>query len=93
MPAETALAPIAVPTGEIDLADYTFPNPGFIGSLGHLADELVAGRSGKTVVSTLEFEVGGTDSGGQQTNPGESLGYARQRLLADLNASRFQVNG
>jgi hypothetical protein len=93
MPAEAALAPLAMPTGQIDFAYDAFPDPRFVGGLRYLAHELVTGRTGESVVSALKFEIGGADSGREQANPGESLGYARQRLLANLHAPGFEVNG
>ena len=91
--AEAALAPVTVSAGEIDFADHPFPNPSFVGGLRDFAHEFVAGRAGKAVVSALQLEVGGADSGGEQANPGETLGYTRQRDLAKLHTARFQVNG
>ena len=45
----------------------------------------MAGRTGKAIVSTLQLEVGGADSGGEQANPGESFRNTWQRDAADLD--------
>ena len=60
------------------------PDPRFASvSLDHFADEFMSGRAGESVVATLKFEIGGADSGGEQTNSGEAFRYARQRLAAE----------
>ena len=91
--AEAALAPIAMSAGEIDLADDPFPDPRFVGGLRDFADEFVAGCAGKSVVSALKLQIGGADSGGEQTNSGESFRNTRQRNPAEPYPARFEMNG
>jgi hypothetical protein len=79
--------------GEIDFAGYALTNPGLVFRLGHFTDEFMAWRAGKTIVSALEFEISGTDSGRQQADARESLGNARQTLFPNFHASGFEVNG
>jgi threonine synthase len=81
-----------MPARQIDFAHDPFPNPRFVGGVGDFTHEFVAGRAGKAVVSALKFKVGGTDSGGQQPNPGKAFGYTRQSLLTDLHAAGFEMN-
>jgi len=87
MASETASAPFAVTAGEIDFAGYALP------SLHDLTDEFMARRSGKAVVSTLQFQIGGADPSGQQPNASEALGDAGQRLAAHFDAARLKMNG
>jgi threonine synthase len=89
---EAALAPIAFSASQVDLTHYASPNPRFVGGVGDFADELVTGSARETVVSALELEIRGTDSGSEQANPSESFGYAGQREAAKLDFSGFQVN-
>jgi hypothetical protein len=75
-----------MPAGEVDFTDDALANPRFVGGLGNLADEFVAGGAGESVVAALQLEVGGADAGGKQANAGETFGNARKGLLADLDA-------
>jgi hypothetical protein len=58
MASEAASAPFAVAAGEIDFAGDALP------TLDDLTDEFVARCSREAVVSTLQFEVRGADTGG-----------------------------
>jgi hypothetical protein len=79
--------------GEIDFAHDPLSDPRFVFCLGNLPHEFVAGSSGKPVVSALELEIGGADSGGEQPDACESMWDPRQRLLANFHASGFEVYG
>ena len=64
--AEAACAPIAVSTSKIDFAGYPTSDP-LVANPGdryHFAYELMSRSSGEAIVSTLQFEIGGTYSGG-----------------------------
>jgi hypothetical protein len=64
--AETTLTPVAVPAGQVDFAGYPTPDPLCIGAgdRNHFAYELMSRSSGEAIVAALQFEVGGTYSGG-----------------------------
>ncbi len=81
MAAEAARAPIAMAASEIDFAGDALADPRSVGGVRDFADEFVAGRAGESVVSALKFEIGGTDSGGEQADAREAFRDARQRLL------------
>ena len=89
--AQAALAPFAMSAGEIDLAHYPLPDPRFVGGLGHFAHEFVARRSGKSVVAALQFQVGGTDPGGQQANSCKTPIHAAKGG-AEPHTARFEMN-
>src|SRR4051812_41246719 len=91
--AEAALAPIAMSAGEVDLTDDSLPNPRLVCGLCDFADKFVARRAEEPVVSALEFQVGGTDSRGEQADSRKTFRHSRQRNLAEPHASRFQMNG
>jgi len=59
----------------------------------HFADEFVTWSARETVVSTLQFEISGTDTRGKQADAGEALGHAGQRLAAHFHAPGFEMNG
>jgi hypothetical protein len=89
---QTTAAPITRPTREIDLANHAPPHPflaGIIGHGDHFAHEFVPWSSRKSVVSELQFQIGGADSTGQQPDARETFGQARQAFAANLDASQM----
>ncbi len=93
--AEAARAPVAMSTRQVDFAGYAASDPlcAAAGDGYHFAYEFVSGRAGESVVSALQFEIGGTDPRREQTDAGEALGYARERLAAHFDAAGFEMNG
>jgi hypothetical protein len=77
--------------GEIDFAGDAFSYPRCIFGLGHFADEFMAGSTAKTVISALQFQIGGADSCGQQANARKALGNSRKRLPSQFDASVFKM--
>jgi len=94
MASEAARAPFAMTAGKIDFAGDTTPDPlWFRRTVYDLTDEFVTGRAGEAVVSTLQLEIRGTDSGGQQANAGEAFRDAGERLAAHFDAPGCKMNG
>jgi hypothetical protein len=92
MPAKFPSAPLARAARKVDLARDSLSDPGAVFSFGHLADKLMPGGSGETVVAALKFEIGGADARAKKTDSRKSMRNARQRPSLDLHASRLQMN-
>jgi threonine synthase len=92
VPAEATRAPLASAACQVDLARDAAADPGRVVRIRHHANELVTGGSAKSVVSALEFEIGGADAGREQTNSSESGSDAGQRLLAHFDAAVFKMH-
>src|SRR5436309_305815 len=84
--AEPARAPCAAAVSQIDFTRHAGADPGGIFSIGAFAGEFVSGRAGEAVVAALQLEIGRAYSGGQQTNPRESLGNSRQWAAPDVHS-------
>jgi hypothetical protein len=65
--AQASLAPFAVPAGEVNFAGYAASDPFRAGSRNrhHFANEFMSWGPGESIVAALQFEIGGTDTGGQ----------------------------
>jgi hypothetical protein len=93
MPAQAATAPLAPAAGQVDLANHAASNQRGRIRLDHLADELMAGRAGKAVITALEFQIGIADASAEQADESEARGPVGARLVVYFYASVFQVYG
>jgi threonine synthase len=92
MPSQPSPAPLACAAGEIDLANDTLADPIRIVRGDDLADELVPGRSAKTVIAALQFEIGVADSATEQPDQSKSVGPPRGTLLAHRDCDVVKTN-
>lgn len=69
---KAALAPLAGPAGQIDLANHPFADESCIVRLNDFADELVAGASAEAVISAPKLNVCVADSASEQTDEGDA---------------------
>ena len=95
MAAESACAPFAVAAGQIDFAGDPLPDPLWHPRAAATTSPTNSwpGVPREAVVSALQFQIGGADSGGKQADAGEALRDARQWLAAHFDASVFEMNG
>src|SRR5690242_12086995 len=68
------LAPAACSAIQIDLTDHAPADQITAASFHHLADELVPGSSGKTVVAALQLQVGIANAAAQKPDEGKAFG-------------------
>ena len=83
MPAKPARAPLALPARQIDFADDSLADPALVVSIDHFTHELVAGRPAKTIITTLQLQIGVANPAIQQANGGESCRPPWPRLIAN----------
>jgi len=78
MTAQSAPAPVAAPTGEIDLTHHpTACKPGSV--CGHnFSDKLVSRRAGETVIAAKKLEVCIADAPAKQAN--DRIAFSAARL-------------
>src|SRR5258708_3336238 len=87
MPPESACAPFAPATVQIDLADYAASDQFPVAGLHHLSDELMSGRALKPVVAALQLQIRIADASAQEADSSESFRDRWHRPLANLNAA------
>jgi threonine synthase len=92
MTPQPSLTPLACSAGQIDLAGDALADPVRIVGRLYYAHELMAGGSLKSVITTLQFEIGVADSTAQQPDQGKSCGPARAWLIAQVNRAVVETN-
>jgi len=92
MASESALAPGAVGTRQVDFAYDSFASECWRVAFDNFADKFMAWGAQEAVVSALEFEIGVADASYQEADEGEGLGPFRGSYLLDRYAARVEVD-
>ena len=92
MTAESSHTPFTCSACQVYLADDAFTNPVSIIGGHDFADEFVAGRPAKAVITPLQFEIGVADSAIEKPDLGEALGPARARLVTQVDCAIVETN-
>src|SRR5215472_3294122 len=93
MTAQAFLTPAAMPAREVDLSYNPFADPPLVVSLYDFAYEFVARRSGKSVVSALEFQIRVANPAEKQTDKRETLRPSRCSGRMNSDTSVLNLNG
>ena len=93
MPLQTAAAPCAIVTGEIDLPDDSPADPACIIRRNHFTHELMSGGAGEAIVTALQFKIGIADASRNQSDQCETPGPARNGFRANLHSAIRKMNG
>src|SRR5258706_2552793 len=91
MAPQTSPAPVALAASQVDFAHHAVSQQAPVIGFNNLAYELVARRSRKTVVASLQFQVGVADAAAQQANPRKAFRAPRQVHAAHTHTSRLQM--
>ena len=74
MPSNASRAPGTSSTRKVDFAHHALADEVRIVGCDHFSDELMAGNTGETVVTPLQFEIGIADAADEQANEGKARG-------------------
>jgi hypothetical protein len=92
MPPESALAPVALSAGQVNLANDSLSQQSGIVRSDDFTHELMPGNSGKTIVAPQQLEVCIADPAAQQPYRRVSFRPPRPRQGAQSGAAIFEMD-